>query len=55
MSSVLDGFVGVEMGGRLERSIDMVDDREERVLEGREAGGEAVSWDMIEMGCEEVP
>lgn len=45
--SVFDGREGWVIGGRPERSMDMVDDREERAVEGRDAGGE-VSWDMVD-------
>ena len=46
MSSVLEGAVGVAMGGRVERSMDMVEEAREAREEGREAGGE-LSGDIV--------
>jgi hypothetical protein len=48
MSSVFEGALGVGRGGRVEKSMDMVDDRDDRDVreEGRDAGGE-LSADML--------
>lgn len=48
MSSVFEGALGEGRGGRVEKSMDMVDDRDDRDVreEGRDAGGE-LSADML--------